>query len=190
LTRSVGILVFDDVEELDFVGPFEVFAMASKLRSGTFEVFTVGVERAEFRGFNGLRVRADCTMERAPKIDVLVVPGGRGARRLMSNQAALDFVRRAYRTCELVTSVCTGALVLASAGLLDGRRATTHWGNLEELRKFKLVRVDHKRYIKQGKVITSAGVSSGINMALYVVGLLYGAKLKTQTAKQVEFALG
>jgi transcriptional regulator GlxA family with amidase domain len=190
LTRNVGILVFDDVEELDFVGPFEVFAVAADIRPGSFKVFTVAVDRKEVRAFNGLRIKADYTLEEHPMIDVLVVPGGNGTRREMSNPKVLDFLNRVNGKCELMTSVCTGALMLASAGLLDGRKATTHWGALAELKKFKKVTVEHRRYVKQGKFITSAGISSGINMALYVVGLLVGAKLQTQTAKQIEFKTG
>ena len=186
----MGILVFDGAEELDFVGPFEVFGMAAKLQPGTFNVFTVGVDRKEVKAFNGLRINAEHKIDECPTIDILVIPGGRGARREMSNPRVLKFLNRAYRSSELITSVCTGALILASAGLLDGRKATTHWGAIGELRKFKKVTVEHRKYVKQGKIITSAGVSSGINMALYVVGLLYGPQLKTQTAKEIEFKIG
>ncbi len=187
--RTVGILIFDEVEELDFVGPFEVFGMAEKIRAGSFRPLTIGVDRGAVKGVNGLVVMPDHEIDTAPPLDILVVPGGRGTRREMANPKVLKFVSRAFDECELVTSVCTGALVLASAGLLDGKEATTHWAALGELRQFDKVRVRHARHIRQGKVITSAGVSSGINMALYVVGLLHGPKLKMETAKQIEFSL-
>jgi len=189
VVRNVGIVVFDGAEELDFVGPFEVFGSASRLDPTSFNVFTVGVTHEPVRCASGLRVVADYTLENCPKIDVLVIPGGAGVRTEMHNPNLLGFVEKASRQADLVTSVCTGALVLASAGLLKGRRATTHWGSLDQLKEFPGVTVQHRRYIRQGNIITAAGISAGIDMALYVVSQFHGNAFKKKTARRMEYRL-
>ena len=186
---SVGILVFDGVEELDFAGPLEVFGTAAKLDPKSFTVLTIGVRGREAKGTNGLVVEADRTLEGSPRTDILVVPGGRGTRREMHNPELLRFVRDAAESCDLVASVCTGALILASAGLLDGKKATTHAAALLELRAFPKVKVEHRRYLQQGNIITSAGISAGIDMALFVVGKLCGESLRLATAREMEYRL-
>jgi len=187
LTRNVGILVFDGVEELDFVGPLEVFGVAGMLGKDAFKVSTIGVKGRPIEAINGLRVTPDFDLDGPPNVDILVVPGGNGTRKLMTDKRVLGFIRGSAARCELVTSVYTGALVLAAARLLDGKRATTHWSALDELREFSEVVVEHRRFIKQGKIITSAGISAGIDMSLHIVGLLCGAKLKRDTAKEMEY---
>ncbi|MGP8124861.1 MAG: DJ-1/PfpI family protein [Nitrososphaerales archaeon] len=189
MVRNVGIVVFDGVEELDFVGPLEVFGSAGRLHPTSFNVFTVGVSGEQVKCTNGLQVVADYTLKNCPKVDVLVIPGGRGARREMHNPELLEFVKKASRGADLVASVCTGAMVLASAGLLKGKKATTHWSSLEQLRKFPGVSVQHRRYIRQGNIITSAGISAGIDMALYVVAQFQGDAFKKKTARRMEYRL-
>lgn len=187
MARKVGILVFDGVEELDFAGPLEVFGSAAKIDPESFQVFTVGVRGRTAKAINGLSVTADYSLEDCPRLDILVVPGGRGTRTEMKNPVLLSFIRGASEKCELVASVCTGSLVLAAAGLLDGKRATTHRAALNELRAFPKVHVEHRRYIRQGRVITSAGISAGIDMALYLVGQLRGERLRRLTAEAMEY---
>jgi transcriptional regulator GlxA family with amidase domain len=187
--RNVGILVFNKVEELDFTGPLEVFGAAGRLKENSFRPFTIASSRRTVRGRYGLRIIPEYAFRGCPHLDLLVVPGGRGSRREMRNVQTLQFVKRRAASCELVTSVCTGALILAAAGLLDNKRATTHWAALDELRAFPRVRVQHARYLRQGKVITSGGVSAGIDMALYVLGLLYGKGFQKNVARQVEYPL-
>lgn len=167
-----GMLLFDGVEELDFAGPWEVFTMGKLLRPDD-RVVTIARSRDPVRCAKGMRVLADHTLQDAPALDVLLVPGGDGTRSLMKEREVLDFVQRCAARAQWTTSVCSGSLVLAAAGLLDGRAATTHWVVLPELRRFEQVEVlEHVRYVRDGQIVTSAGVSAGIDMALWLFGQL------------------
>ncbi len=185
--KYVAILLFDGAEELDFAGPLEVFGVASRLKPDTMHAFTVGAPDGEVQCVNGLIVRPQHSFQSCPNFDILVVPGGQGSRREMKNADTLAFVRKAATSCELVASVCTGALILASAGLLDGKRATTHWAALDELKHFPRVIVDHQRFIHEGKIVTSGGISAGIDMALHLVGLFFGAGVAAEVSHRMEY---
>jgi transcriptional regulator GlxA family with amidase domain len=184
---TIGILVFDGAEELDFVGPWEVFTMAAQGR-GDPQV-TLVAERAEaVRCAKGLRVLPDHTFADAPDLDVVLVPGGQGTRREVENPALLDWLRKASARCRWVTSVCTGALLLHGAGLAKGKRVTTHWGFVDSLRKRGEVTVlDHVRYVRDGNLVTAAGVSAGIDMALWLVGQLYGVEHAREVQRWMEY---
>lgn len=191
--RHVAIVIFDEVEVLDFCGPFEVFAVTGR-RSGLtpFEVHTIAERAQPVFARHRLSVNPTYTFSdpNAPKPDILLVPGGFGTRREMHNPAMLDWVRRAQDGAEFLLSVCTGALILGAAGLLDGLEATTHYGAYDELRKAApacVVRTD-QRYVDTGRVISSAGVSAGIDMALHVVERLHGSELARETARYMEYA--
>jgi len=191
--KTIGILVFSGVEELDFVGPFEVFGLAArclkdKAKQNGLTMITASPMGKAIVGAHGLKVIPDCSLDNVPHLDVLVVPGGRGAREQMVNPKMLDFVMCRSRECELVTSVCTGALILAAAGLLTGKRATTHWAATEELGRFEGIQIQRKRYIHDGKIITSAGISAGIDMALYVTEHLFGKEIQNDVAKRLEYS--
>lgn len=170
---TVGIVVFEDAEELDFVGPWEVFTMAAQA-NGSDRVVLLA-ERAEpVRCAKGMRVAPDHVLEEAPPLDVVLVPGGMGTRREMDNPRLLAWLRDVGARCKWVTSVCTGSLVLHRAGFLEGRKATTHWSVLDALRELGNVEVlENRRYVRDGNVITAAGVSAGIDMALWLVGQMY-----------------
>jgi transcriptional regulator GlxA family with amidase domain len=169
---TTGVLLFDGAEELDFVGPWEVFTMA---RAEGDQVLTIAQNDGPVTSAKGLRVLPDATFAEAPPLDVLIVPGGQGTRREVDNGALLDWVKSTAAACTWVTSVCTGSFVLHAAGLLEGRRATTHWGSIDRLRdKPDITVVDDMRFVRDGNVVTAAGVSAGIDMALWVVGQLYG----------------
>jgi transcriptional regulator GlxA family with amidase domain len=183
----VAVYVFDDAEELDVVGPLEVFGVAGRLRPGSFYAYTLAKKADPVKFRYGLSVIPERTLPQRPSFDILVVPGGKGAGEVMKDRVSLDFVREAAKNCELVASVCTGALILASAGLLRGKRATTHWSALKELGEFEGVRVEHRRYIRQGNIITSAGISAGIDMALAIVGSYEGSDLKREVARRMEY---
>lgn len=190
--KTIGILVFSGAEELDFVGPFEVFGLAARCLKdeGNLKVptvITVSPTGDPIVSAHGLRVIPDYSLDNVPHLDVLVVPGGRGAREQMVNPKMLDFVMCRSRECELVTSVCTGALILAAAGLLRGKRATTHWAATEELGRFEGIQIQRKRYIHDGKIITSAGISAGIDMALYVTEHLFGKEIRNEIEKRLEY---
>jgi len=191
--KTIGILVFSGAEELDFVGPFEVFGLAAcclkdKAKQNGLTMITASPMGKAIVGAHGLKVIPDCSLDNVPHLDVLVVPGGRGAREQMVNPKMLDFVMCRSRECELVTSVCTGALILAAAGLLTGKRATTHWAATEELGRFEGIQIQRKRYIHDGKIITSAGISAGIDMALYVTEHLFGKEIQNDVAKRLEYS--
>lgn len=194
---SVGILIFDDVEVLDFAGPFEVFSR-TRLEPGPearrsddsapFRVFTVARTPAPVRATGGLGVVPDHGFGDAPPIDVLVVPGGFGTRPLLDDDETVAWIRGVSASARHVTSVCTGSLLLARAGLLAGRRATTHWAALDLLASLDpAVTVDRERRVVMDGVITSAGVASGIDMALDVVEMLCGKPVADETARYIEY---
>jgi transcriptional regulator GlxA family with amidase domain len=167
---QVGVVIFDVAEELDFVGPWEVLTSAAAL--GGLEVFSVA-ERAEtVRCAKGLRVVPDRSFADVDALDVVLVPGGQGSRQEMKNPAMLDWLRGVAPGCQWVTSVCTGAAILGAAGLLAGCRATTHWAYIETLRKdhSDVEVLERVRYVRDGRIVTAAGVSAGIDMALWLVG--------------------
>jgi transcriptional regulator GlxA family with amidase domain len=195
--RRVAILIFDDVEVLDFAGPFEVFsrtrltpgaASRRSEESAPFEVFTVAAAHAPVTAVGGLTVVPRYSFADVPPIDLLVVPGGFGTRALLGDAGVLGWIRRAAGRAERVTAVCTGALLLAEAGLLAGRRATTHWAALDELAALdRGVTVVRDRRVVDDGVITSAGVASGMDMAFYVVEALCGQEVADETAHYIEY---
>ena len=194
---NVGILIFDGVEVLDFAGPFEVFSR-TRLQAGSdsrrseesapFSVFTVARSRASIRTTGDLEVTPHHGFADAPRIDLLLVPGGFGTRALVNDAETLDWIRRVAATTRKTTSVCTGSLLLAKAGLLEGKRATTHWGALDLLDSMGAgVTVDRERRVVDDGIITSAGVASGIDMAFYVVEMLFGRAVADETAHYIEY---
>jgi transcriptional regulator GlxA family with amidase domain len=192
MSRRVAILLFDDVEVLDFAGPFEVFSVAGR-RAGrgtpAFVVATVAARPGPIVARNGLTVVPHFTLAECPPSDVLVVPGGYGSRALLADEELLAWVRRRNAETELTLSVCTGALVLGAAGLLDGLEATTHQGALDELRRWAptaTVRPE-ARIVDNGRVILSGGISAGIDMSLHVVARLLGMDLAIETARYMEY---
>ena len=184
---SIAIAVFPDVEELDFVGPWEIFSYLRDLVPGSCTVFTVSQHGGEVRCRKGLRVIADHSFETAPQPDIVLVPGGQGTRVEVDNPVLIDYLRRVGQRTEIATSVCTGAFLLERAGLLNGRRATTHWRSLDRLRALGSVEVLEQRYVDEGVVVTSAGISAGIDMALYLVGRLWGPETARRVQKGVEY---
>ena len=189
-TRRVCVVIFDEVEVLDFCGPFEVFSVAGG-REGRrpFEVCTVAQEARPITTRGGLSVNPSYTFEACPHADILLVPGGIGTRKQMNNPKLLDWIRERAAEAELVLSVCSGSLVLAKAGLLDGLTVTTHHAALEELRSASSsISIDAaKRFIDNGRVIVSAGISAGIDMSLYVLGRLSGIEEAQETARYMEY---
>jgi transcriptional regulator GlxA family with amidase domain len=165
----IAIPIFDRITALDAVGPYEVLA---RLPDATikFVAQEPGPQRTETRM---LALVADGSLDDLPDPDVIVVPGGYGTRPLMHDQAMLDWLRKAHESSQWTTSVCTGSLLLAAAGILDGLEATTHWLELETLRQYGVTPVT-RRVVEQGKVITAAGVSSGIDMALTLAARIAG----------------
>jgi transcriptional regulator GlxA family with amidase domain len=193
--KRVGIVAFPDVEVLDFCGPFEVFSVTrldeSRRREepSPFEVWLVA-ERAEpVVATGGLKVIPDHTLDTCPPLDILVVPGGWGTRAEIKNARLLAWIAERARQVETLTSVCTGSMLLGQAGLLDGRHATTHWRSLGWMREsFPAVTVEEKLHVvEDGHVLTSAGISAGIDMALRVVARYHGEAVARNTARAMEY---
>ncbi|HSK76747.1 MAG TPA: DJ-1/PfpI family protein [Thermoanaerobaculia bacterium] len=194
---SVGILIFDNVEVLDFAGPFEVFSRTRLTpgiesrrseESAPFDVFTVAKSKEPVTATGGLVVVPRYGFADAPPIDLLVVPGGFGTRVLLQDEETLEWIRNTAMAARQVTSVCTGSLLLGTAGLLEGRRATTHWASLDLLDSLGAgVTVERTLRVVDDGVITSAGVASGIDMAFYVVERLFGREVADETAKYIEY---
>lgn len=189
-TRRVAVLLFDGVEVLDFAGPFEVFGVA-RLPTGqaAFDVVTVALEPGGVTARNGLRVVPGFTAASLGRVDILVVPGGYGTRREMKRAAMLDFVRSACASAELTLSVCTGALLLGAAALLEARAATTHWAAMSELQALDSgARIlPNARVIDNGSLVVCAGISAGIDGALHVIERLIGRTEAEATARQMEY---
>ena len=186
MTRTFGIVLFDDAEELDWAGPWEVLTSACK--DGD-RVITVAQSTGVVRCAKGLRVLPEYAFDECPSLDVVVVPGGRGTRVEMDNQAMLAFVTKQSASAAWTTSVCTGSFVLWSAGLLEGRRATTHWGAIDELLGHApgLDLDRDARWVVDGNVVTAAGVSAGIDMALWLVGQLYTVEHARAVQRYIQY---
>lgn len=185
---TVGIALFPELEELDAIGPWEVFSMAGQQVEG---VRVVGIaERNEpIRCAKGLRLLPDHDFGDAPQLDVLVVPGGQGTRREAENPVFLDWLRAVAPRCQWVTSVCTGSLLLCEAKLAEGRRVTTHWAFVEALRKRcpGSEVLAGARYVRDGQLVTAAGVSAGIDMALWVTGQLWSVEVARRVQRFMEY---
>ena len=189
-TRTLGIFIFPDVEVLDFCGPFEVFSVTgNQIEPGSFRVLTVGHTAEPLAARNGLKVIPDYGFADCPPLDIVLIPGGQGTRPLIHAEHVIAWIYEQAAACELVLSVCTGSLLLAKAGLLDGLEATTHHLALDLLREVgpKAKVRDDLRVIDNGRVITSAGVASGIDMSFHVVEKLLGPEVATRAAKYIEY---
>ena len=185
----IGILIFDGAEELDFVGPWEVFTMARALKSDSCEVLLVAERDAPVRCAKGMRVLPDITTADCGALDVILVPGGQGTRREVENKGLLDWIARTSKTAKWVTSVCTGALLLTAAGPAKGKRVTTHWNFVASLRERGEAAevLDNYRYVQDGNVVTAAGVSAGIDMALWLTGQLFDVSFARRVQHQMEY---
>ncbi|WP_333804991.1 DJ-1/PfpI family protein [Sulfurospirillum sp.] len=196
MTYSVGIFVFDNVEVLDFAGPYEVFTTASRvygkqnlLSSVTpFEVFTIGQTKESVRARAGLKIDPDFDFKAHPKIDVLLIPGG-VVTEVLKDASIINWITTTSKQAQLTASICTGAFLLAKAGLFEGKSATTHWEDINDLRvMFPTLDVkEQMRWVDEGEIVTSAGISAGIDMSLHLLERLMGRDLAIKTAKQMEF---
>jgi transcriptional regulator GlxA family with amidase domain len=196
---KVGILIFDDVEVLDFAGPFEVLSRArttpgveSRRSDGSapFHVFTIADRRASVTATGGLEVVPGFDFTSAPPLDILLVPGGFGTRVLLESAPVLAWIREAAHRAAHVCSVCTGSLLLARAGLLGGKRATTHWSALGHLADLDpAVTVVHDERVVDDGILTSAGVAAGIDMAFALVERVCGRAVAEDTARYIEYPL-
>ncbi len=195
---NVAIVLFENVEVLDFAGPYEVFSRTRTTPgvesrrsedSAPFRVFTVAPAPGVLRATGGLQVVPDFDFATAPQIDILLIPGGLGTRALLEDSAVLEWIGGTAAGARLVTSVCTGSLLLARIGLLDGKRATTHGSALDLLEKVGAGKVTVERGVRwvDDVIVTSAGVAAGIDMAFAVVAKLHGREVAEETARYIEY---
>lgn len=179
-----GVLVFDGVEELDFVGPWEILKIWSKVAGGPEDCFIIAESKSPITCARGLSINPHISFEDSPKLDYLLVPGGRGTRKEVENRSLLAFVERQAKGCQAVLSVCTGSFILHAAGLLSGKKATTHWASLERLRALGDVKVLEKRFVEDGSIWTSAGISAGMDLMLAFIARTSGE----DAAGEVQFS--
>lgn len=190
----VGILIFNEVEVLDFAGPFEVFSIASLENEGSkaFEISVISENPHTISARNGLKVIADRLCNEINKLDVLIIPGGYGAEKIeIHNSKLLQWIREVSTSTTITASVCTGAFLLGKAGLLNGLKATTHWMDLDDLEKYypDITVCRNVSYTDNGHIITSAGISAGIEMSLHIVARLYGKDVALRTARRMEYQI-
>ena len=187
---TVGICLFDEVEVLDFAGPFEVFSLAENEQGEKLFNVIVISQNNVIKARNGLTVLADYNLTNHPKIDVLVIPGGYGAEQIeIHNTVLLEWKKQQSNQVSILLSICTGVFLLAKIGLLDNLKATTHWMDVAQIQKDypKIEVVTNQRYVDNGKIITSGGISSGIHASLYTVAKLSKIAMANETAKRMEF---
>jgi transcriptional regulator GlxA family with amidase domain len=188
--RNVAIFIFDEVEVLDFAGPFEVFSVTSELNNyEPFNVYTVAEKPGAITTVNGLSVNPKYNFLDCPHPDILILPGGVGSRAASNNPLVLEWVKTSFQQAEIVFSVCSGARILARCGLLDGLEATTHHEVIEELRGLAPATViqENVRFVDHGRIMTSAGISAGIDLSLHVVSKLLGEATARKTAQYMEY---
>lgn len=189
---NVGILLFNEVEVLDFAGPFEVFSLAKY--EGTnhqpFRVKTIAEKKDLIIARNGLKVMPDYSFEDALDLDILIIPGGYGAEEIeIHNETVIKWIQETSKAVKIIASVCTGAFLLAKAGLLDGKKATTHWMDLERLENdFPLIKVQPAvKFVEEGNIITAGGISAGINMSFHIMTKVLNKEIAIYTAKRMEY---
>lgn len=188
--KNAGIFIFDDIELMDFAGPFEVFSVANELEKYTLcNTFTFAENKDPVTSVNGLKVIPDYSFENCPGIDILIIPGGVGTVKLLDNNTVLDFILSAHRKSEITFSVCSGARILAKLGLLDGLSYTTHHEVFDDILSLapRGIPVRDVRFIDHGKIMTSAGISAGIDLSLHVIEKLFGESCVVRTRSYMEY---
>ena len=187
MKHTIAILIFDGVEEMDFVGPLEVLAVAAQ-EDTDWQVLTVATSRDAITCEKSMRVIPDRTYAELNKADVIIIPGGSGARREIENPATVRWLRAREADCTWITSVCTGAFLLVGSGLADGRKVTTHHRFLNKLRAMGNAEVvEDVRFIRDGKVVSAGGVMSGIEMSLWLVQQIWGSRVVEQTKDYIAY---
>lgn len=192
IQKKIGILLFNEVEVLDFAGPFEVFSITTIGERGEkpFRVNTVAQTKDLIKARNGLKIQPDFDFDDAPEFDIIIIPGGYGAEEIeIHNSMVINWIKDSMNKVDIMASVCTGAFLLAEAGLLDGKKATTHWMDLDRLEKeYPQVKVQRSiKFVDESPIITSAGISAGINMSFYIIKKLLGEEIAEFTAKRMEY---
>ncbi len=192
--KTIGIFIFNDAEELDFVGPYEVFTMINTVLQGrghpqAVKVILISEDGGDIIGKKGMRVGAHRAMDDISALDILCIPGGQGSREQIKNKDVINWVQNIAASSEWVTSVCTGSFILAQAGLTKGRKLSTYWGAFEEFKALGLPGelIKDVRYVRDGNIVTSAGVSAGIDMALWLTGQLMTPRFARAVQRAMQY---
>jgi transcriptional regulator GlxA family with amidase domain len=188
--KNIGILIFDDIELLDFAGPFEVFSVTDELNNYNLcKTFTISEYKSTVKSVNGLQIIPDYSFVDCPKIDILIIPGGVGTKLLLEKKEVLKWIKEKYDESEITFSVCSGSRLLGKIGLLDNIEYITHHDVIEDMLKIapqgKLNK--EKRFVDSGKLLTSAGISAGIDLSLYIVEKIFGKENREKTQKYMEY---
>lgn len=187
MNAKFGFLLFNGLEELDLVGPWEMISIWGKHYNGPQDIFTISQDGDSIKCAKGLTIAADYSFQSCPTPDYLLIPGGQGTRSEMNNKKLIDFIQFQAKFCRKLLSVCTGSFLLDAAGLLDGRKATTHWQSLERLKQNKEIKVSEQRYVVDGNIWTSAGVSAGMDMALAFIADIAGKEIAGKVQLHAEY---
>lgn len=187
---NVGILIFNEVEVLDFAGPFEVFSIAAKDNEKLFKVITISENGEIIHAMNGLKIQPDTSFNHKLDLDILIIPGGYGAEEIeIKNKKVINWIKVQKEKVKILASVCTGAFLLAESGILDNKKATTHWMDISRLENEypKINVIKDTRFVDESDIITSGGISSGINMSFHIIKKLFGLQIAEMTAKRMEY---
>jgi transcriptional regulator GlxA family with amidase domain len=184
---NFGFLVFPDVEELDFIGPWEMIGMWGKLFGGPENRFIVAQSGDPVTCAKGLSINPHLSFEQCPQLDFLLVPGGQGTRKEVDNPVLVAFISEQAKECQAIFSVCTGTFLLHKAGLLSGKKATTHWNSLDRLRALEDVTVFEERFVRDGNVWSSAGVSAGTDLILALIADIAGEEVAGKVQLAAEY---
>ncbi len=184
---TIGFLVFNGFELLDLAGPYEVFSVWGNKFNGPEKIVTIGQEIGDITSVNGLQIKSTNDFSNCPKLDYLVVAGGIGTKTEVNNERLIAFIQEVSKNCKAIISICTGIFLLQKAGLLDGKQATTHWALLKELRAFDKTTVIEKRIVKDEKIWSSGGVSSGIDLALAFIADISGEEIAGKVQAHMEY---
>ena len=184
---KIGIIVFPQVEEMDFVAPFEVLSYINKIEPNSTQVFLIAERLELIQAANGMKIFPDHSFDSCPSLDIVVVPGGKGRFQAMHDPKMKEFVLHQSKQAQYVASVCTGAFILAEVGLLEGRKATTYHSAFEELKAYTRIIVEKAKVVHDGNIITSAGVTSGLELGFYILKILFGNVLAQTVADKIEY---
>lgn len=184
---NFGFILFDQFEDMDLIGPFEMIGIWSRHFNGPQKILTISESGALVKSVNGLSVQADTSFAQCPPLDCILVPGGMGTRKEVNNEVLISFINQRAQQCREVLSVCTGAFLLQAAGILKNKTATTHWASMDRLRAFDDVNVVEQRFTHDGNVWTSAGISAGSDLALAFIAEMAGEETAGRVQLEAEY---
>jgi len=186
---KIGILIFPQVEEMDFVAPFEVLSYINKIETNSSQVLLIAEKLELVQANNGMKIFPDHSFDTCPNLDILIVPGGKGRLAAMHNLKIKEFVLTQSTQTRYIASVCTGALILAEIGLLEGKKVTTYHTAFAELQAYNTIVIENAKVVRDGNIITSAGVTSGLELGFYILKILFGSMLAKEVATKIEYAV-